>query len=61
MADIRNSALIRDVKFVHLQEFADTRGRFVETFRREWFPERSWDQVQGNRSDSKQVILQNLQ
>lgn len=60
MATIRESSIIRDVKFAHLQEFADTRGRFVETFRREWFPERTWEQVQGNRSDSKAGVLRGL-
>ena len=40
MPDIRESDVIAGVKIVHLTEFADSRGRFLETFRKEWFPER---------------------
>ncbi len=60
MAEIIASERIRDVKLVTLTSFADERGRFLETFRREWFPERSWDQVQGNRSDSRAGVLRGL-
>ncbi|MFN2181979.1 MAG: dTDP-4-dehydrorhamnose 3,5-epimerase family protein, partial [Candidatus Promineifilaceae bacterium] len=38
----------------------DDRGRFMETFRKEWFPQRSWDRVQINRSDSKKGVLRGL-
>jgi dTDP-4-dehydrorhamnose 3,5-epimerase len=48
------------VKFAHLSAFSDERGSFLETFRREWFPERSWDAVQANRSDSKAGVLRGL-
>jgi dTDP-4-dehydrorhamnose 3,5-epimerase len=32
----------------------------METFRKEWFPQRSWDIVQSNRSDSKAGVLRGL-
>jgi dTDP-4-dehydrorhamnose 3,5-epimerase len=32
----------------------------METFRKEWFPQRSWDRVQINRSDSKKGVLRGL-
>lgn len=60
MAEIVQSATIADVKFVRLQAFADARGRFVETFRKEWFPERLWEIIQTNRSDSKAGVLRGL-
>ena len=49
---IEPSPDIQGVVLVHLSEAADERGRFVETFRQEWFPEAP-PMVQGNRSDSK--------
>lgn len=60
MPEIRESNRIAGVRFVHLVEHADERGRFVETFRREWFPERGWTSVQGNRSDSRRGVLRGL-
>jgi dTDP-4-dehydrorhamnose 3,5-epimerase len=45
---------------VPLKIFTDARGRFVETFRREWFPDRSWDKMQSNRSESKKGVLRGL-
>jgi len=60
MPDIRESALIKDVQIVTLKAFADERGRFMETFRKDWFPQRSWDIVQTNRSDSKARVLRGL-
>ena len=60
MPDIRESATIAGVKLVHLQSFDDERGRFLETFRTEWFPERVWNDVQTNRSDSKKNVLRGL-
>lgn len=53
-------ASIDGVKFVQLKSFADERGRFLETFRTEWFPERTWQIVQTNRSDSKAGVLRGL-
>src|SRR5690606_17249652 len=32
----------------------------IETFRKEWFPERAWERVQTNRSDSKAGVLRGL-
>ena len=60
MAHIENSALISGVQIVHLKSFSDERGRFMETFRKEWFPQRTWDIIQCNRSDSRQGILRGL-
>lgn len=60
MATITNSEVISGVKFVHLKAFGDERGRFLETFRREWFPERTWENFQANRSDSKAGVLRGL-
>ncbi len=60
MIEIRESSRIRGVKFAVLKPFSDERGRFLETFRREWFPERNWEAVQGNRSDSREGVLRGL-
>jgi dTDP-4-dehydrorhamnose 3,5-epimerase len=60
MPQIEESSLIKDVQIVTLQPFADERGRFMETFRKEWFPQRSWEIVQTNRSDSKAGVLRGL-
>jgi dTDP-4-dehydrorhamnose 3,5-epimerase len=60
MPEIRESNLIAGVKFVRLESFSDERGQFLETFRREWFPERAWGHVQGNRSDSRKGVLRGL-
>jgi dTDP-4-dehydrorhamnose 3,5-epimerase len=60
MPEIQESTSIKDVLIVKLKVFADERGRFVETFRKEWFPQRSWDIIQTNRSDSKAGVLRGL-
>ena len=60
MATMIQSERIADVKFVQLKAFADERGRFLETFRKEWFPERTWEIFQSNRSDSKAGVLRGL-
>lgn len=60
MPHIEESKLISGVFIVHLQPFADERGRFLETFRTEWFPQRRWDIIQTNRSDSKAGVLRGL-
>jgi len=60
MAEIFESTLITGVKFVKLQVWADERGRFLETFRKEWFPERGWEVVQTNCSYSKAGGLRGL-
>ncbi|MEZ4867088.1 MAG: dTDP-4-dehydrorhamnose 3,5-epimerase [Caldilineaceae bacterium] len=60
MPKIIESPQIAGVKFVELQQFHDERGRFLETFRTEWFPERSWAIIQSNRSDSIAGVLRGL-
>jgi len=57
---VRESSLIRGVKLVELASFADERGRFLESFRKEWFPEFDWDVIQANRSDSRARVLRGL-
>lgn len=51
---------IDGVHTVPLKAYADDRGRFMETFRIEWFPQVSWDKLQSNRSDSKAGVLRGL-
>ncbi|MEM7118590.1 MAG: dTDP-4-dehydrorhamnose 3,5-epimerase [Chloroflexota bacterium] len=60
MTKLEESTIIQGVFIAHLRAFADERGRFMETFRREWFPQRSWDKLQMNRSDSKAGVLRGL-
>jgi len=60
MSEIIASDRIAGVKFVKLKVFGDERGRFMETFRKDWFPERAWETVQSNRSDSKAGVLRGL-
>lgn len=56
----RESATIAGVYTVALNAFHDERGRFIETFRREWFPWIDWSEQQGNRSDSRANVLRGL-
>jgi dTDP-4-dehydrorhamnose 3,5-epimerase len=60
MTEIIESKVIRGVKFARLQVWDDDRGCFLETFRKEWFPERSWDIVQTNCSYSQANVLRGL-
>ncbi len=60
MANLNESAQIQGVALVDLQAFGDQRGRFAETFRREWFPQRSWERMQVNRSESQAGVLRGL-
>ena len=60
MAEILDSSHIQGVQTVKLRFFADERGRFAETFRKAWFPQRSWDVVQMNQSASKAGVLRGL-
>jgi dTDP-4-dehydrorhamnose 3,5-epimerase len=60
MPEIVESSLIPGVKLVKFQIFEDARGQFMETFRKDWFPERSWNIVQGNRSESVAGVLRGL-
>lgn len=54
------SAIINGVYTLPLKAYEDERGRFIETFRREWFPWVNWERVQSNRSDSKPHVLRGL-
>jgi dTDP-4-dehydrorhamnose 3,5-epimerase len=54
-----DSCEIDGVLLVRLQGRADVRGRFMETFRQEWFPQAP-SMVQGNRSDSVKGTLRGL-
>ena len=60
MPEITDSQLIEGVQIVALRAFGDDRGRFLETFRKEWFPQRSWTRVQSNVSYSKAGVLRGL-
>lgn len=60
MTRIVESQLISGVYIAHLRPFSDARGRFMETFRKEWFPQRSWAKLQTNRSDSSTGVLRGL-
>lgn len=51
---------IDGVYTVALKIHEDERGRFMETFRREWFPQVDWNRIQNNRSDSKAGVLRGL-
>ena len=60
MAIIDASDRIEGVQIVSLKPLSDARGRFVETFRKEWFPHRAWEAVQGNASHSAAGVLRGL-
>lgn len=59
MPKVRESSLIAGVRIVELDVFADARGRFIETWRAEWFPGAD-AMIQGNRSDSAAGTLRGL-
>jgi dTDP-4-dehydrorhamnose 3,5-epimerase len=50
MANVVESGVIAGVFVVQPKVFPDERGRFIESYRREWFPG-GREMVQGNRSD----------
>jgi dTDP-4-dehydrorhamnose 3,5-epimerase len=60
MEPILEPTAIRGVTLARLVPHPDDRGRFVETFRRTWFPERAWDEVQSNLSESRAGTLRGL-
>ncbi|UCG23037.1 MAG: dTDP-4-dehydrorhamnose 3,5-epimerase family protein [Chloroflexota bacterium] len=60
MPIITESPQIPGVLIVELKPFADSRGRFVEIFRKEWFPQRNWNILQSNRSESAAGVLRGL-
>jgi len=51
---------ISGVTLVELKPVDDSRGRFREIFRKEWFPESSWKAVQSNHSLSNEGVLRGL-
>jgi len=51
---------IHGVLTVPLRAFGDERGRFMETFRKGWFPQVNWERIQSNRSDSRAGVLRGL-
>lgn len=59
MASIEQSTLIRGVYHAYLTSHGDVRGRFMETYRREWFPS-GREMVQGNRSESQGGVLRGM-
>ncbi len=60
MPSIQPSDVIDGVLCVDLTSAGDNRGRFVETFRKQWFPQRDWALVQGNASYSSAGVLRGL-
>lgn len=60
MPEISHSSQVTGVQFVQLRAFGDDRGYFMETFRKEWFPQRQWDKIQTNRNFSKAGVLRGL-
>ena len=60
LSPVQPSLVIEGVYTVPIGAFEDERGRFMETFRRSWFPWIDWDRIQGNRSDSKAGVLRGL-
>lgn len=60
MTTIYPSKTIQGVYFAELVPYSDERGQFLETFRKEWFPQRAWDIMQANRSDSCAGVLRGL-
>lgn len=60
MTEIVESSVIPGIKLVKFRIFADARGQFMETFRKDWFPERTWEVVQSNRSESAAGVLRGI-
>jgi len=60
MPDIEQMPQIVGVKLVRLKAWTDERGRFMEVFRKEWFPERSWEVFQTNYSQNRAGVLRGL-
>ena len=60
MVDIRESTNITGVFIAELQSHGDSRGRFAELYRKEWFPQCSWENLQWSRSESQKGTLRGL-
>jgi dTDP-4-dehydrorhamnose 3,5-epimerase len=52
MPPIYHETTIEDVVLIEPTAFGDERGRFVETYRREWLP-KGREMIQGNRSEKQ--------
>ena len=59
MPELIPSSVIDDVVLVRPDVHGDQRGRFVETYRRNWFP-KGREMVQGNRSEKQAGALVGL-
>jgi dTDP-4-dehydrorhamnose 3,5-epimerase len=59
MPQFEQSATIADVVIVSPEVHGDERGRFVETYRRSWFP-LGREMIQGNRSEKQQGAVVGL-
>ncbi len=59
MAEISHSEQIHGVRIVTPEVHGDDRGTFVETYRRQWFPE-AREMVQGNRAERRRGSLVGL-
>ena len=59
MATVRESEVIAGVYVVEPSVHGDDRGVFVETYRREWFPQ-GREMIQGNRADRQQGCVVGL-
>jgi dTDP-4-dehydrorhamnose 3,5-epimerase len=59
MPELIPSTVIDDVIVVRPDVHGDERGRFVETYRRSWFPDRP-EMIQGNRSEKQAGALVGL-
>ncbi|MBA3531962.1 MAG: dTDP-4-dehydrorhamnose 3,5-epimerase family protein [Ardenticatenales bacterium] len=60
MTQIRGLGTIEGVQVAELKAWSDERGQFIETFRKEWFPDLNWARLQTNRSDSRTGVLRGL-
>ena len=60
MANIRESTNIAGLFIAELQSHGDSRGRFTELYRKEWFPQRCWENLQWSRSESQKGTLRGL-
>jgi dTDP-4-dehydrorhamnose 3,5-epimerase len=59
MATVTESDVIKGVFVVEPVVHGDERGSFIETYRREWFPQ-SREMIQGNRGDRQQGAIVGL-
>jgi len=59
-APLRPLDSILGVQIADIRAFPDSRGTFMESFRKEWFPDTSFERIQGNCSISKAGVLRGL-